>query len=94
MLSRFFFGTWQALERRGYFIRTKNAYADWVCRYLGFPDNRDPRELNEAKLVAFLKHWVVSRKVAPGTHNQALKGIVFRFGQVLNKRRRKILNPD
>ena len=33
------------IRRRAYSIRTEQAYEQWVCRFIAFSKNRDPREL-------------------------------------------------
>ncbi len=72
------------IRRRGYSIRTEQAYELWVCRFIAFCGTRDPRRLGAAEVVSFLEHIAVRRRVSVSTQNQALNALVFLYGQVLN----------
>ncbi|MCF6354451.1 MAG: integron integrase [Candidatus Polarisedimenticolaceae bacterium] len=78
---------WLAAEirRRNYSIRTEQAYEAWVCRFIGFCDNRDPSKLGAAQVVSFLEDLAVRGNVAASTQNQALNALVFLYKQVLNR---------
>ena len=41
------------IRRRGYSIRTEQAYESWVARYLAFVDNADPCEVGNARCGPF-----------------------------------------
>ena len=73
------------IRRRNYSIRTEQAYEQWVCRFIMFSNNTDPRQLGTPEIVAFLKYLVVQKNVAASTQNQALNALVFLYGQVLKK---------
>ncbi|MCF6356120.1 MAG: phage integrase N-terminal SAM-like domain-containing protein, partial [Candidatus Polarisedimenticolaceae bacterium] len=47
------------IRRRNYSIRTEQAYEAWVCRFIGFCDNRDPSKLGAAQVVSFLEDLAV-----------------------------------
>ena len=73
------------IRRRNYSIRTEQAYESWLCRFIVFCDNRDPNDLGEKQIVAFLEDLAVRGKVSSSTQNQALNALVFLFKQVLDK---------
>ncbi|VAX07559.1 hypothetical protein MNBD_GAMMA26-390 [hydrothermal vent metagenome] len=72
------------IRRRKYSIRTEQAYEVWVCRFIGFCDNRDPVGLSAKQVVAFLEDLAVRGNVAASTQNQALNALVFLYKQVLH----------
>lgn len=73
------------IRRRSYSIRTEQAYAQWICRFILFCQNRDPRDLGGAEIVRFLEYLAVDRNVAASTQNQALNALMFLYNQVLEK---------
>jgi hypothetical protein len=46
-----------------YSIRTEQAYADWVRRFILFHGKRHPREMGQAEVEAFLTHLAVEGRV-------------------------------
>jgi integron integrase len=82
--------TWrQALiaevRRRGYSIRTEQAYERWLDRFLTFCDHANPGDVGSAEVLAFLQHLAVTRQVAANTQNQARYALVFFYTQVLQQ---------
>ncbi len=73
------------IRRKHYSIRTEQAYLGWSKRYILFHDKRHPKEMGEARIVAFLNHLAVERKVAASTQNQALNALIFLYKQVLGR---------
>jgi integron integrase len=73
------------IRRRAYSIRTEQAYEQWVCRFVAFFDDQDPRELGAGEVKAFLEHLAVRGKVAASTQNQALNALVFLYREVLDR---------
>jgi integron integrase len=73
------------IRRRNYSIRTEQAYETWVCRFIAFSGHRDPRELGEKQIVAFLEYLAVRGNVAASTQGQALNALVFLYKQVLER---------
>ena len=69
---------------RHYSIRTEEAYANWIKRYILFFDKRHPEELGEEEVRAFLTHLAVKGKVAASTQNQALNALLFLYDAVLH----------
>ncbi|MDR5683100.1 MAG: integron integrase [Armatimonadota bacterium] len=73
----------QALRARHYSRRTEQAYAAWIARFVGFHGGRDPGEMGEREVNAFLTHLAVSDRVAASTQNQALAALLFLYHSVL-----------
>jgi integrase len=73
----------EAIRRRYYSRRTEEAYVHWIKRFIYYSGKRHPRELGETEVTAFLNHLAVERKVAGGTHNQALSALLFLYKEVL-----------
>jgi len=73
-----------ACRVRHYSIRTEEAYAGWVVRYIKFHGLRHPREMAAPEVAAFLTHLAVERRVAASTQNQALNALVFLYRNVLD----------
>ena len=55
----------QEIRVRHYSIRTEEAYADWVRRFIVFHGKRHPKELGAAEVTSFLTYLAVERHVAP-----------------------------
>jgi site-specific recombinase XerD len=72
------------IRRRGYSIRTEQAYGQWVTRYLRFHDTHNPAELGAAQVTQFLEYLAVDRHVAASTQNQALNALVLLYSQILD----------
>jgi Phage integrase, N-terminal SAM-like domain len=51
----------------------------WVRGFILFHAKRQPRELDESQVGAFLTHLAVDRKVSGSTQNQALNALVFLY---------------
>ena len=72
----------EVLRFHHYSLRTEKAYWQWIRRYLAFHRKQDhsgpqkgwrnPKEMGEAEVQAFLTHLAADRLVA-ATQNQALK---------------------
>ena len=76
----------EAARVRHYSIRTEDAYADWVRRFVLFHGKRHPLELGEAEVGEFLTWLAVERRVAPSTQNQALSALSFLYEVVLDRK--------
>ena len=66
-----------------YSLRTEQAYSDWIKRFIRFHRNRNPRDLGEVEVSAFLSYLATDRLVAASTQNQALSAILFLYNRVL-----------
>jgi integron integrase len=83
-------GAWrQALiaeiRRRGYSIRTEQAYVPWVDRFLTFCAQADPRDVGVSEVLTFLQHLAVTRQTAANTQNQARHALAFLYEHVLHQ---------
>ena len=59
------------IRRRHYSIRTEKTYVDWIVRYIGFHEGRNPVEMSVTKVISFLEYLAVGRSVSASTQNQA-----------------------
>jgi len=75
----------QALRARHYSRRTEQAYAAWIIRFVEFHGRRDPGEMGEPEVNAFLTHLAVGDRVAASTQNQALAALLFLYDSVLQR---------
>jgi hypothetical protein len=75
----------RALRARHYSRRTEQAYAAWIIRFAEFHGRRDPVEMGEQEVNAFLTHLAVGDRVAASTQNQALAALLFLYDNVLHR---------
>jgi integron integrase len=73
------------IRLKNYSIRTEEAYVSWVRRFVNFHGGRDPRDLNNEAMAAYLNHLALDRGVTPSTQGQALSALVFLYEQVLGR---------
>jgi integron integrase len=71
------------IRRKHYSIRTEQAYADWIKRFIYFHDKRHPMNLGAREVEAFLTHLAVDRAVSAATQNQAQSALLFLYREVL-----------
>ncbi len=71
------------LRVRHYSLRTEDAYAEWIRRFILFQGKRHPAELGAVEVRAFLTHLAVDRGVSPSTQNQAKSALLFLYRHVL-----------
>jgi len=71
------------IRLKHYSIRTEQAYADWVRRFILFHNKRHPSVLGKQEVEEFLTHLAVNGKVAASTQNQAKSAILFLYRDVL-----------
>ena len=71
------------IRLKHYSIRTEQAYADWIRRYILHFGKRHPRDLGASEVEQFLTHLAVNGKVAASTQNQAKKALLFLYKEVL-----------
>src|SRR5206468_1978487 len=74
------------LRVKHYSIRTEQAYADWIRRYILFHRKRHPNEMGEKEIAEFLTHLAVEKSVAASTQNQAFSALLFLYQQVLERK--------
>lgn len=65
-----------------YSIRTEDAYAAWVRRFILFHRKRHPLQMGKPELEAFLTHLAVDRKVSASTQSQAKAALIFLYQKV------------
>jgi len=71
------------IRLKHYSIRTEQAYADWIKRYILHFGKRHPRDLGASEVEQFLTHLAVNGKVAASTQNQAKAALLFLYMEVL-----------
>ena len=76
----------QALRSRHYSRRTEQTYCHWVKRFIYFHNIRQPAEMAEPEINAFLTHLPVKGKVSASTQNQALSALLFLYRHVLGRK--------
>lgn len=74
----------EMIRIRHYSLRTEEAYADWVRRFILFHGKRHPAEMGAREVEAFLSHLAVNKSVSASTQNQAKAAILFLYKQVLD----------
>ena len=72
-----------ACRLRHYSLRTEEAYAAWVVRFVRFQGLRHPLEMGAAEINAFLTHLAVEGHVSASTQNQAFSALLFLYQNVL-----------
>ena len=73
----------RAVARR-FSLRTIEAYAQWVRRYVRFHGRRHPRTMGEPHVREFLTYLARDRGVSSSTQNQALAALLFLYRSVLD----------
>ena len=73
------------LRTRHYSIRTENAYATWLARFVAFCQYRSPASLTAPDVKAYLEYLATVRQVSASTQTQALCALVFFYGEVLGR---------
>lgn len=74
-----------AIRLKHYSIRTEQAYADWIKRFILFHKKRHPAQMSEKEVTEFLTHLAREGKVAASTQNQALSALLFLYKEVLRQ---------
>jgi hypothetical protein len=75
----------QAVRVLHYSLKTEDAYAAWVRRYILFHGKRHPQEMGAAEINQFLTHLAVAGHVAASTQNQAMAALLFLYERVLGR---------
>ena len=66
-----------------YSIRTEEAYADWVRRFVLFHDKRHPSRMGAQEIETFLSYLATEKHVSASTQNQAKSARLFLYREVL-----------
>ena len=72
-------------RRLGLALRTEEAYASWIRRFILANGKRHPREMGAREVEAFLTTLATRDHVAPSTQNQALAALLFLYREVLGQ---------
>ena len=72
-----------ACRLRHYGLRTEEAYAHWVVRFVRFHNLRHRLEMGAAQINAFLTHLAVEGQVSAATQNQAFSALLLLYRTVL-----------
>src|SRR5688500_15259846 len=73
------------VRRLGLAIRTEEAYAGWVRRFILANGKRHPRDMGVREVEAFLSDLATRGAVAASTQNQALAALLFLYREVLGQ---------
>ena len=73
------------LGERRFSPRTREAYIQWIRRFIRYHDRRHPKDLAEAEVGAFLSALAVDQGVSPATQNQALAALLFLYRDVVRR---------
>jgi site-specific recombinase XerD len=68
---------------RHYSLRTEEAYAGWIRRYILFHHKRHPSAMGAEEVNGFLTHLAAEKNVAAATQAQALSALLFLYKNVL-----------
>jgi len=71
------------IRLKHYSIRTEQAYADWIKRFILHFDKQHPKDLGAEEVEQFLTYLAVEGKVAASTQNQAKSALLFLYREVL-----------
>jgi len=74
-----------SIRLRNYSSRTERAYLYWIGQYISHHGMRNPEDMGERAVAAFLSHLALRREVAPATQRVALNALVFLYIQVLGR---------
>ena len=74
-----------ALRVRHYSVRTVEAYAGWVRRFVRFHNVRHPAELAESDVTRFRSWLAEEGRVSAATQTQAASALVFLYRDVLDR---------
>ncbi len=73
------------MQTRHYSVRTIEAYAGWVKRFVLFHNKKHPNEMGGEEIQQYISHLSVDKNVSASTQNQALQGILYLYKNVLKK---------
>lgn len=73
----------ERIRTKHYSIRTEEAYAGWIKKFIFFHNKRHPAEMGKLEMEQFLTYLAVERNVASSTQNQALAALLFMYKEVL-----------
>lgn len=68
-----------------YSLKTENAYANWIKRFILFHQKRHPNQMGENEIRQFLAHLAVDLRVSSSTQTVALSALLFLYRDVLKQ---------
>lgn len=71
------------MRLKHYSIRTEQAYAQWIKRFILFHEKRHPSAMGAEEIRRFLSHLAVGGRVSASTQTQALSALLFLYPEVL-----------
>jgi integron integrase len=66
-------------------IRTEQAYASWIRRFILFHKKKHPAEMGEAEIRGFISQLAVEGQISASTQTVALSALLFLYRDVLKK---------
>jgi len=66
-------------------LKTEEAYANWIKRFILFHHKRHPNEMAENEIRQFLAHLAVDLHVSASTQTVALSALLFLYRDVLKR---------
>lgn len=66
-------------------LRTEQAYAQWIRRYILFHRKSHPREMGESEIRAYISHLAVNEGISASTQTVALSALLFLYRDVLKQ---------
>ncbi len=75
----------EVTRMKHYSLRTEQAYVSWIKRYIFFHDKRNPAEMGEAEIRAFVSDLASKKSVSASTQTVALSALLFLYRDVLKK---------
>ena len=73
------------IRMKHYSIRTEQAYASWIKRFILFHNKKHPKDMGKQEIESFLTHLALDLNVASSTQNQAFNAILFLYNQVFHQ---------
>src|SRR5262249_49796392 len=74
-----------ALRARGYVPALRQAYLDWVRRFIHSHHVRHPQEMGAAEVAAFLDHLATAPDLPPAAQIEARAALVLLYDVVLSR---------
>jgi integrase len=68
-----------------YSLRTEEAYAHWVRRFVRYHRYRHPRDLSVIEVAEFLRFLAQDKQAAAATQTQALSALLFLYREVIGR---------
>jgi integron integrase len=73
------------MRLKHYSLRTEKAYKSWIIRYIRFHGMKNPSDMGERDVEAFLTDLAVNKNVSKSTQNQAMNALVYLYKEILER---------